>query len=56
MTAEGRSSALPLAVTMGDPAGIGLDIILAAWLQRVPRRLPPFVLWSDPDALASRAR
>ncbi len=56
MTAEGRSSPLPLAVTMGDPAGIGLDITLAAWLQRVTRRLPPFMLWGDPDALASRAR
>ena len=56
MTAERSSSALPLAVTMGDPAGIGLDITLAGWLQRLRRRLPPFVLYGDPDALASRAR
>ena len=56
MTAARSSSALPLALTMGDPAGIGLDITLAAWLQRSQRHLPPFVLFGDPKALASRAR
>jgi 4-hydroxythreonine-4-phosphate dehydrogenase len=56
MDAARRSSALPLALTMGDPAGIGLDITLAAWLQRAQRRLPPFVLFGDQQALASRAR
>ena len=56
MTAARRSPALPLAVTMGDPAGIGPDITLAGWLQRAQRRLPPFVVCGDPTALASRAR
>lgn len=45
----------PLAVTMGDPAGIGLDITIAAWLAREERTLPPFVLFADPDAVATRA-
>jgi 4-hydroxythreonine-4-phosphate dehydrogenase len=40
---------------MGDPAGIGIDIVLAAWQRRAARRLPPFVLYADPDALAARA-
>jgi len=46
----------PLAVTMGDPAGIGPDITLASWLERAALELPPFVLLGDPDALAERAR
>lgn len=46
----------PLALTMGDPAGIGLEIALLAWKDRLERALPPFVLYADPEALASRAR
>jgi 4-hydroxythreonine-4-phosphate dehydrogenase len=46
----------PLALTMGDPAGIGLDITLAAWAARTTDPLPPFVLLADPAALAARAR
>jgi 4-hydroxythreonine-4-phosphate dehydrogenase len=53
---EGRFPALPLAVTMGDPAGIGPDITLAAWLQRSRVGLPPFAVFGEPDALAERAR
>jgi 4-hydroxythreonine-4-phosphate dehydrogenase len=41
---------------MGDPAGIGPDITLASWLDRVCLALPPFVLLGDPDVLAERAR
>ena len=47
---------LPIAVTLGDPAGIGPDIILAAWRARKSRALPPFVVYGDPAALQSRAR
>ncbi|MEZ5855248.1 MAG: 4-hydroxythreonine-4-phosphate dehydrogenase PdxA [Hyphomicrobiaceae bacterium] len=46
----------PLAVTMGDPAGIGPDIILMAWRDRAKRSLPPFVVFAAPDVLAARAR
>ncbi|MDQ8700389.1 4-hydroxythreonine-4-phosphate dehydrogenase PdxA [Hyphomicrobium sp. LHD-15] len=48
-------SAPPLALSMGDPAGIGLDITLAAWTERHRHGLAPFVLLGDPDALAARA-
>jgi 4-hydroxythreonine-4-phosphate dehydrogenase len=41
---------------MGDPAGIGLDIVLAAWTSRLREPLPPLVLIADPDAVADRAR
>lgn len=49
-------TAAPLAVSMGDPAGIGLDITLLAWRDRAERGLPPFVLFADPEAVAARAQ
>lgn len=55
MGAGPRRSALPLAVSMGDPAGIGLEIALMAWREQTERGLPPFYIWGDPDALAERA-
>jgi 4-hydroxythreonine-4-phosphate dehydrogenase len=54
--AEGGGSALPLALTMGDPAGIGTDITLMAWLQREGVGIPPFVYLGAPEALEARAR
>ncbi len=53
MTALGGP--LPLALTSGDPAGIGPDITLLAWLRRTPGTAP-FYLLADPGALAARAR
>ena len=47
--------ALPLAVTMGEPAGIGGEIALKAWLDR-HNGVPPFYLIDDPDRLARLAR
>ncbi|MEO1492101.1 MAG: 4-hydroxythreonine-4-phosphate dehydrogenase PdxA [Pseudomonadota bacterium] len=39
----------PLAITMGDPAGVGTEITLAAWrAQRAGTALPPFFLIDDP--------
>jgi 4-hydroxythreonine-4-phosphate dehydrogenase len=46
----------PLALTLGEPAGIGPDITLAAWRRRAELGLPPFYLLADPDFLAERAR
>ena len=46
---------LPLAVTMGEPAGIGGEIALKAWLSRV-HGIPPFYLIDDPDRLAALAK
>ena len=45
---------LPLAVTMGEPAGIGGEIALKAWLNRGDG-IPPFYLIDDPDRLAALA-
>ena len=46
--------ASPLAVTMGEPAGIGGEIALKAWLGRADD-VPPFYLIDDPERLSQLA-
>jgi 4-hydroxythreonine-4-phosphate dehydrogenase len=46
----------PLALTLGDPAGIGPDITLLAYAARAAEEIPPFLLLGDADVLAARAR
>jgi 4-hydroxythreonine-4-phosphate dehydrogenase len=45
----------PLALTLGEPAGIGPDITLLAWSQRGELKLPPFYLLGDGAFLEQRA-
>ncbi len=45
----------PLALTLGDPAGIGPDITLLAFAARNGEAIPPFVLLGDADVLSARA-
>ncbi len=47
---------LPLALTLGEPAGIGPDIALLAWRRRDELKLPPFYLIGDARFLAQRAQ
>ena len=49
------AAALPLAVTMGDPAGIGPDVILASWHARKQHALRPFVVYGEPEIMRQRA-
>ncbi len=42
---------VPLALTMGEPAGIGGEIALLAWLRRRDARTPPFFVIDDPARL-----
>jgi 4-hydroxythreonine-4-phosphate dehydrogenase len=42
----------PLALTLGEPAGIGPDITFAAWRRRTELDLPPFYLLADPSFVA----
>jgi 4-hydroxythreonine-4-phosphate dehydrogenase len=49
-------AALPLALTQGDPAGIGPEITLKAWLQRHETPMPPFAVLGDPSLFAATAR
>ncbi|HEX2257144.1 MAG TPA: 4-hydroxythreonine-4-phosphate dehydrogenase PdxA, partial [Afifellaceae bacterium] len=44
-----------LALTQGEPAGIGPDIAIEAWLARRRYGVPPFIFVGDPDLLARRA-
>jgi 4-hydroxythreonine-4-phosphate dehydrogenase len=44
-----------LALTLGEPAGIGPDITLKAWQRRKALGLAPFYIVADPDFLVDRA-
>jgi 4-hydroxythreonine-4-phosphate dehydrogenase len=45
----------PLALSIGDPSGIGPEIALAAWRLRRESDVPAFYLLTDPAFIASRA-
>lgn len=47
---------LPIALTMGDPAGIGPEIALRAWEMRAAAALPTFLLVADPALMRRRVR
>ena len=55
MSAKARAGPLKpgvsLALTMGEPAGIGAEIAIAAWRARKVEDVPPFFLIADPRAL-----
>jgi len=55
VAADGSEMIKPLAVTLGEPAGIGPDITIAMWRRREELRLPPFYLLGDRDCIARRA-
>src|SRR5687767_10997197 len=44
---------LPLAVSLGDPAGIGPEVIAKCWDHRADFGLSPFVAVGDPRSLAA---
>jgi 4-hydroxythreonine-4-phosphate dehydrogenase len=48
--------AKPLALTLGEPAGVGPDITIAAWLRRRELGLPAFYLLGDEALIAQRAK
>jgi 4-hydroxythreonine-4-phosphate dehydrogenase len=57
MAHQGRQTGSgPLALTLGEPAGIGPDITLLAWLRRDELKLPPFYLLGDAGFLERRAK
>jgi 4-hydroxythreonine-4-phosphate dehydrogenase len=45
----------PLALTLGEPAGIGPDLALAIWHRRAELDIPRFYVVGDPKFLARRA-
>ena len=46
---------LPLALTLGEPAGIGPDLALAVWHRRRELGVPAFYIVADPQFLSRRA-
>jgi 4-hydroxythreonine-4-phosphate dehydrogenase len=46
----------PLALTIGEPAGIGPDLTLAIWQSRSKLSLPPFYVLGDALFLSKRAK
>ena len=48
-----RAALAPLAVSLGDPAGIGPEVIAKCWDNRNSFALPPFVAIGDPRSLAA---
>jgi 4-hydroxythreonine-4-phosphate dehydrogenase len=52
----GTSPPLPLAVSLGDPAGIGPELIAEAWARRAAEHLPPFFVCGGAGLLVEAAR
>jgi 4-hydroxythreonine-4-phosphate dehydrogenase len=50
-----RTPPPPIAVTLGDPSGIGPDIILLSWRDREANGLLPFAVYGAADVLRERA-
>lgn len=50
------SRSVPLALTSGDPSGIGPEIAVAAWRLRNEVKVPAFYLLADPVLVAARAK
>ncbi len=46
----------PLALTIGEPAGIGPDITIAAWQHRAENQTPPFYLLGNTEFIRRRAQ
>jgi 4-hydroxythreonine-4-phosphate dehydrogenase len=51
-----RNASPPIAVTLGDPAGIGPDVTLLSWRDREANGLLPFAVYGTADVLSERAR
>lgn len=54
MSGGGETTAL--ALTAGDPSGIGSELALAAWRSRAGTGIAPFYLLTDPAFISGRAR
>lgn len=46
----------PLAISLGDPAGVGPELIAAAWAARAEQDLHPFVVAGGAELLAAAAK
>ncbi len=51
-----KQQILPLAISMGEPAGIGSDLILRIFAKRQEYSLPSFIVYGNVSFLKSRAK
>jgi 4-hydroxythreonine-4-phosphate dehydrogenase len=51
-----QKTGAPLALSVGDPSGIGPEIAIAAWQAGESAGVPPFYLIADPALIEARAR
>lgn len=51
-----KDTLLPLALSMGEPAGIGPDLLLQLYAQRAGLKLPPFIVYGNGQFLSARAK
>src|SRR6187402_3029583 len=56
MSAPNKEPRAPLALTMGDPAGIGPELALRAWQERASDTIPKFAIYADIDLMRETAR
>ncbi len=52
---EGTPNTLPIAVTIGEPSGIGPEVLMKAWFKRHEFKLAPFFVIGSADILQSQA-
>ncbi|MEI9403926.1 4-hydroxythreonine-4-phosphate dehydrogenase PdxA [Mesorhizobium argentiipisi] len=53
---SGQRTDAPLALSVGDPSGIGPEIAIAAWQAGDSAGVPPFYLIADPALIEARAQ
>ncbi len=51
-----KNKLLPIAISMGEPAGIGLDLIIELYSLRNEMNLPPFVVYGNSSLIRQRAK
>ena len=45
----------PLLVTLGEPGGVGPELVIKLWLERAAKKVPPFVFLANEHFIKSRA-
>lgn len=56
MSAPNKEPRASLALTMGDPAGIGPELALKAWQDRFADKIPRFAIYADIELMRTLAR
>ena len=52
---DGTENKLPIAVTIGEPSGIGPEVIIKSWFKRRENMLPPFFVIGSPEIIQKHA-